>query len=315
MFQKTRDYFAAFFQGDRIFTETIINEFKKDYIDCTDIYERISPDMKGSFAWIIERYYERAIDALSNGDNPKAKKAIFNGIRELYFSLWLEDTGYGKKLALKRSQLTYVDEYGDERSEKWDKEIKRFVHDRVYKITSYMSQAIPQKYQSYCKQSDKESSILDFNISFDDWDIDSYLVSEIELSLSIYETRLELDDPFFGIDEITSNYEYELKIAQIFESLGWSSEQISLSGGGSNVVAEKYGLKLVIKCKVDSKSIRHKIIQQAAQAKEYYNTDLCAVVSNSHFTEAANEFANSIGVVLVHHSQIAAFDELVFKEN
>ena len=245
----------------------------------------------------------------------KATAEIFNGIRELYFSLWLEHTGYGKKLALKKAKLIYVDEYGDSQSEKWEKEIKRFVRDRVYKITLYMSQSIPQKYQSYCKQADKESLRLDFKRSFDEFEIDWDIVDAIEGCLWRYEHRLELDDPLFGLDEITTNYEYELKIAEIFESLGWSSEQVSVSGGGSNVVAEKYGLKLVIRCKVDSKSIRHKVIQQAAQAKEYYNTDLCAVVSNSHFTGAANEFANSIGVVLVHHSQIAAFDELIFKES
>jgi hypothetical protein len=116
---------------------TIVKEdFLKDYVESLSFLERFPDDIKPS----IREQIESIKDSLNKTEAPLFGDPIyhlFSGLQVLYMSLWLEEAGYGEKLALKMKQLTYIDDYGDHRFEDWNRELNKFLSDRIYKLDSY----------------------------------------------------------------------------------------------------------------------------------------------------------------------------------
>ncbi|MCP5324941.1 MAG: hypothetical protein H7A09_01250 [Oceanospirillaceae bacterium] len=89
--------------------EQAVSNFKNDYIINKELVEKFNPDMREKIIEHIDEIYNSSIKEENSFD----PSFLFLGIKILYLSLWLEETGYGKILALKMSQLIYKDDYGD----------------------------------------------------------------------------------------------------------------------------------------------------------------------------------------------------------
>jgi restriction system protein len=94
---------------------------------------------------------------------------------------------------------------------------------------------------------------------------------------------------------------------------GWDAQLTKGSGDkGVDVIATKNGVRVILQCKLYSKPVGNKAVQEAAAGKLHEGAHYAAVVSNSSYTPAAEQLAHTTGVMLLHHSGLAAtLDRLV----
>lgn len=298
-------------------SEKIRSEFKTDYIDDQSFLSKFPSDIAPDISLIIGRVYESSSEVNIIDSSKDSIYKIFGALRSIYVSLWLEENGYGEKLAVKMAQLIYLDDYGDICLDDWFKELGRFTADRIHTIDGYLHSSIPKKYQDYADLLDLDYQ-LNIQLMNPDYtrqevieDVSHMIMSDVER----YYERLSKNHVPNKLDDVINPYEYERSISDAFSSLGWTSYSTSGSGDqGADVIAEKNGLKLVVQCKLYSSSIGNKAVQEVAAALGFYHGDISAVITNSDFTKSAKQLAQSLGVYLLHHSQIAELDAALFAD-
>jgi len=79
---------------------------------------------------------------------------------------------------------------------------------------------------------------------------------------------------------------------------------------GVDVVAQKNGTRIVLRCKLYNQPVGTKAVQEAFTAKAYEQAHLAAVVSSSAYTVSARQLAKSRGVLLLHCSELRNMDVL-----
>ena len=316
---------ANLFSGDpskslnkKELSNSVKEEFKNDYIDNRGFVDSFPLGMAHYFEEYILDVYRSATSSGDEGEGAVSDPVfhIFGGLRSLYISLWLVETGYGEKLALKMGQLLYTDGYGDICFDDWNRELHRFVERRLYMIGEYLLTSIPKKYQEYAEQLEMGYQ-LNVNIvepGYSVSDVVEELASDIALDVNQYYDK-QCENHIDGeLDNIDNPYDYERAISKEFISLGWESYVTSGSGDqGADVIAEKNGIKLIVQCKLYSSPVGNKAVQEVAAAGGYYKGDITAVITNNEFTKSARQLAESLGVYLLHHSQIGDLDEVLFE--
>jgi restriction system protein len=114
-------------------------------------------------------------------------------------------------------------------------------------------------------------------------------------------SRIEEIDSMDGIQ-----FEYYLK--ELYLSRGFGVEVTSASGDyGADLVLKKDGKKIVAQAKRYSKDVGIKAVQEVIGAKSYYRADVAWVVTNSYFTKAARELAQTGNVRLVDRDELIDF--------
>ena len=104
----------------------------------------------------------------------------------------------------------------------------------------------------------------------------------------------------FDFDEIISAYDFEEKCAEELSRAGWSTKVTSGSGDqGIDVLAEKETIRVVIQCKLYSKAVGNKAVQEAIAGKAFEKADYAAVVAPNGYTRSAKELAERDGVFLL----------------
>ena len=66
---------------------------------------------------------------------------------------------------------------------------------------------------------------------------------------------------------------------------------------GADVIAEKNGKKIIVQCKLYSKPVGNKAVQEVFAAKQFYNGDLGIVITNNDYTKSARQLANSTNIL------------------
>ncbi|MGM9666225.1 MAG: restriction endonuclease [Eubacteriales bacterium] len=93
--------------------------------------------------------------------------------------------------------------------------------------------------------------------------------------------------------------EFEDFVAKIFEAKGYRTHVTAKSGDqGIDVIAEKADLKIAIQTKCYSGSVGNHAVMEAAAGAKYYGADKCMVITNSKFTQKAQELASANKVEL-----------------
>lgn len=107
-------------------------------------------------------------------------------------------------------------------------------------------------------------------------------------------------------------YEYERWCAGQLSRCGWKAEATRASADqGVDVVAVKDGLKVALQCKLHANAIGNKAIQEVHAAAAFIDATHAAVVAPADYTRAARQLAGKLGVLLLHHTQLAKLDELL----
>lgn len=172
-------------------------------------------------------------------------------------------------LSLKRKQLWIADEYGVINPDPWVKEINRF----------YANVLFPRVGE--CR----------------------YIVGRIENMVKDHLSKSEPSKNVFS--EAMNPYEYERYCADLLCDMGWMARATKASGDqGCDVIAEKNGLKIVLQCKLYTKPVGNKAVQEVYAAKQHEQATHAAVVTNQTYTRSARQIASTTGVAILHHTQI-----------
>lgn len=83
---------------------------------------------------------------------------------------------------------------------------------------------------------------------------------------------------------------------------------------GLDIIAEQDGVKVGFQCKLYSKPVGNKAIQEAYAGFFHYGLNFGAVVSNHQYTKSAKELANTTGIKLFHHGQLSSLSPEFFQE-
>lgn len=108
-----------------------------------------------------------------------------------------------------------------------------------------------------------------------------------------------------SVDEL-DGIEFEVAIAGLYESKGYSVEMTKASGDyGVDLLAKKGTEILAIQAKRYSEKVGIQAVQEASSGALYYKANKTVVITNSFFTDPAKELAKKIGVTLMNKKHLA----------
>lgn len=109
-----------------------------------------------------------------------------------------------------------------------------------------------------------------------------------------------------------SPIEYEQLCADILKSMGWNAQVTQSSRDhGADIIAEKFGVRVIIQCKRYSQPVGNKAVQEAHSALHLYAGNVACVVAPSGFTPQAKREAHGLGVKLLHHSALDDLERII----
>lgn len=180
-------------------------------------------------------------------------------------------------LVRRRAQLVRQDDYGVWQLEKWDKEKDRFINQLIEPTLLPAEVDALHRYHAAVKQ------LIDARVEA--------AGSEV-LPLQIYS------------DEITPS-DFEVFCAGELRCAGWNARVTSQSRDqGTDIIAEKDGMRLVLQCKKYTRPVGNKAVQEIAAGKLHEQAQFAAVVSNNEFTPSAQQLASTTGVLLLHYGDL-----------
>jgi restriction system protein len=199
-----------------------------------------------------------------------------------------------KTLSKKRKRLVTQDDYGVPCADRWFKEIESFC-DRVLRAdpdflaleADVMNVQFLLGSRGIFPEKPKDE-LLKF--------IDELV--DIEMGSS--------EEPASEYSKEISPEDYEHFCAEILNKAGWVAVVTKGSGDqGIDIIADKEDFRLAIQCKKYAKPVGNKAVQEAYSGGAFYEADECAVVAPIEYTPAAKDLANSLGVHLFHHDDLA----------
>ncbi|PCH61801.1 MAG: hypothetical protein COC19_04140, partial [SAR86 cluster bacterium] len=92
-------------------------------------------------------------------------------------------------------------------------------------------------------------------------------------------------------------YDFERKCAELLKKYGWDAITTKKSGDqGADIIAIKNGKSVAIQCKLHSKPVGNKAVQEALSGKLFNSVGYAAVVASNGFTYSAKQLAQKTDV-------------------
>jgi hypothetical protein len=191
----------------------------------------------------------------------------------------------GQKLSAlitQRAQLVQKDPYGEVRLDKWRKAIEYFVSTQLMpSLTRGQRKAFARNYSA----------------------VEAAIDKRVEAA-----TRLQPAFQTFSADMTPSQFEFFC--AEKLRQAGWDTRVTPLSRDqGADVVAEKNNLRVVLQCKLYSRPVGNKSVQEVVAARAHERAHYGVVVSNKNYTLAAQQLANTNMVFLLHYLDLEYLDD------
>lgn len=116
----------------------------------------------------------------------------------------------------------------------------------------------------------------------------------------------------FDISTIPENgFDFEAWVADRLRLYGWDAYATKGTGDqGVDVVARREGKSIAIQCKLYSKPVGNKAVQEAFAGARFMRIDKAAVLSNASFTKSAQELALETDVLLLSPEDIPNLHKL-----
>ena len=185
-------------------------------------------------------------------------------------------------LVRKRAQLVMLDAYGSQQTGCWEKEVSHFLGAIVAPVLSNRQRDILRQRQQEFVES----------------------ISARVASADIPSLHL-LPRNATGLD-------FEAFCAAKLSRAGWIAQVTQGSRDqGVDVIATKNRVRVVLQCKLCSRPVGNKAVQEVAASRAHERADYAAVVSTSFYTLAAEQLAQTNGVLLLHFSQLDELEDLL----
>lgn len=201
----------------------------------------------------------------------------------------------------KRRQLLIEDDYGDLDQSLWQKEFQKYYDKHFqYKLPNELSIAINRHYA-------KDLKMMIYGAEFIFmWGCVNSLLDSNEKNLNLFLANGIKQRP-------TDPFEYEQFCADILRSAGWQAVVTQATGDqGADIRASKDGLNIVVQCKLYSKPVGNKAVQEVVGALAHYGAKYGLVVTNTDFTRSAKMLAASNNVLLMNDAQLHQLSERDF---
>lgn len=212
-----------------------------------------------------------------SSQNDKIKQHIYHCVNEHY------DT-----LCTKRDQSLYYDDYGNEITTGFVKELIYFVENVIFPDCELSRQELMKYAQITANMMDKVQSERPRE------------PEDIEETYNFLENASP--DP----------YEFEGNCKKILEKAGWEGRTTPKSGDqGVDVIAKKDDILIVVQCKFYTQPVGNKAVQEISAGKTYYKADYAVVVTNNSYTKSARQLAKSCGVILLNIKQLKNIDQYI----
>jgi restriction system protein len=188
-------------------------------------------------------------------------------------------------LVRRREQLVTKDAYGKPRLEDWAKEIEYFIEEHVKRFLTGQ-----EEYAAFMRE---RSGIA------------SAIAAKVEQEREAHPAFLTFSD------DMTGN-EFETYCAEELRRAGWNARVTMRSRDqGVDVVAEKLGVRVVLQCKLYSRAVGNKAVQEAAAGRAHEQADYGIVVSNNRYTHDAEQLASTNGIFLIHYRDLRTLDDII----
>jgi restriction system protein len=186
-------------------------------------------------------------------------------------------------LLQRRRVLVQKDVYGLVDESRWEKELARFFDQVVVP-----SAGIPTE---------------------DDWLLDErkrWLSEEVILP-AIRRAADEQDKAFSKrFDPAMSPTEYEHFCASRLRKVGWKATVTQASGDqGADIIAVREGETMVVQCKMYSKPVGNKCVQEVVAARSHYGAKRAVVIATKGYTKSAQALAATNDVDLLDHDSLS----------
>lgn len=175
---------------------------------------------------------------------------------------------HGGTLRRKYAQACWFDDYGVQHTEKAEEEIKYFI-----------------------------KKVLDINLNDHLYPLAfDFIQGKINTAESKEDQGIEEHDV-----EAMGPIEFEHYCANILRHHGWNAYATKGSGDqGTDVIAEKDSIRVVLQCKLYSNPVGNKAVQEVNAGKTFEQAKIACVVTNSTYTKSARQLAQATGVLLLH---------------
>ncbi|MFM2293956.1 MAG: hypothetical protein RLZZ350_369 [Verrucomicrobiota bacterium] len=185
---------------------------------------------------------------------------------------------HAKTLYFKRRALMTKDDYGKSNVRAWNEEVDYFINN-----------VVPQNIRA--------KSVIEHKLA-------KKIVLDVIRQYALTTNKItELPkDPF----------EFERLCADILSKEGWKTTTTKKTGDqGIDVVAEKSGRSVILQCKLYLQPVGNKAVQEAFSGMKFIGASAAIVVSNAGFTKSAKQLAASLGVHLIHHSELSGLQSIL----
>jgi restriction system protein len=187
-------------------------------------------------------------------------------------------------LVRRRAQLVGADAYGKPLVEKWTKEVFYFFDQHIAPSLTPTELALLNK-----KKLDTIMTIV-----------------------RRVENEAQANPAFLSFsDDMTPN-EFETYCAEELRRAGWNARvTLQSRDQGVDVVAEKDGIRVVVQCKLYSRPVGNKAVQETAAARAHEKADYGVVVTNNRYTSDAEQLATTNNIFLLHFSDLRNLQTLL----
>jgi len=187
-------------------------------------------------------------------------------------------------LVRQRVTLIYIDPYGKPVLNKWSAEVSSFINQRIFsKLTlgeqSLLKQRWTEAFQRVCHR---------------------------------IEDAAQKRPAIKAVSSSMTPPEFESFCAEKLRACGWQV-QITPPGRdqGVDVIAEKNGVRAVLQCKLYSKPVGNKAVQEIAAGRTHQQAHHGVVVTNNAYTTSARQLATTNRILLLHHSDLSQLERML----
>jgi Restriction endonuclease len=189
-------------------------------------------------------------------------------------------------LGRRRAQLVRQDAYGKLILHKWQGEVEHFAKQHIRPSFSAMEQA----------------------------HFDARPAQYLSLVAARIEQLVPQRSAFDAFTDSMSPSDFETFCAEQLQKAGWNARVTQTSRDqGTDVVAEKGEIRVVLQCKLYSNPVGNKAVQEIVAGRAHEQADYGAVVTNSTYTTPAEELAATNGILLLHYSALPQLEVLLRK--
>lgn len=187
-------------------------------------------------------------------------------------------------LARKRMQLVVKDAYGKPKLQHWLKERDYFMQEHVASWVPIDQRGLFVHFKGRVESMIEEKS----------------------------EREAASHPPLSEFNEDMTPIEFEAFCASELCAAGWDARTTMQSRDqGVDVIAEKRGFRVVVQCKLYTRPVGNKAVQEVTAAKDYEKAACGVVVSNHRYTSEAEELATANHILLLHYRDLKNLDRMV----